>query len=319
MLTFLFETQDINGGFNYEMAFELHLGGIIAILCVVLAIIAGLYLLRSFGIYTLAKRQQIDKAYLAWIPCAWIYTLCKIIGKVKTFNTTFKKLALIFMIIFIVAQVFTVTYNVFAYYPLVGNLIIGGRNVYMVLGDTGAVERFVSMNSGYTEYWTADGFIYDSSFVWPYSPSFEQVVRLIVKILSFASLILDVAVIVITVDIYIALFKKFWPQHYVLASVLSFFGLFPIMVFLIRKKDAINYEEYMRARASMYYYGRPPYGTPYGSPYNNSQAQRPPEHPFPDFAERGEVDPGDPFEEFSDKKNNSENNPFSEFDKDDKN
>jgi hypothetical protein len=115
--------------------------------------------------------------------------------------------------------------------------------------------------------------------------------------------------------VYIALFRKFWPQHYVLATVLSVLGLFAPFVFAIRKKNAVNFSEYMRSRYNMYYtpygnpYGRPPYGNPYGNPYANPNAeqQTPPEHPFSEFAERGEANPGDPFEEFSDKKGNDAN------------
>ena len=53
-------------------------GGLIGALVAVVAIVIGLYLLRSFGVYKLAKRQQLDKKFLSFIPLVWIYLMAKI-------------------------------------------------------------------------------------------------------------------------------------------------------------------------------------------------------------------------------------------------
>ena len=56
----------------------------------------------------------------------------------------------------------------------------------------------------------------------------------------------------------------------------------------------MNYIDYLRSRYQHTYYGNP-----YA---NNPQGPRPPEHPFSEFAGKGDVDPGDPFKEFTDDK-----------------
>ncbi|MBQ3219532.1 MAG: sulfur globule family protein [Clostridia bacterium] len=300
MVTFLIE--GMNG---FEMIMEISHGGIIASVVISLLIMLAFYALRSIGIFVLAKRQNVKHAFLAFIPCVWMYTACKIIGNLKTFGSTFAKLAWVFACIFAVAEILTLVYNVLAYYPLVGNLLIGNKNVYYV--DN--VEKFLTSNLGYYEYWTGDGFVYDNTFIWPYSPKAEAVILKLTSVTTWLSLVFDIASIFVTVHVYIALFRKFWPQHYILATVLSFLGLFAPFVFVIRKKEAIKYSDYLRSRYNAYYgpygnpYGRPPHGNPYGNPYGNAYGGQDtqPEHPFAEFAERGEVNPGDPFEEFSEK------------------
>jgi hypothetical protein len=123
--------------------------------------------------------------------------------------------------------------------------------------------------------------------------------------MSIASTFTDLATIIIEVTLYINLFKRFWPKHFVLASILSIFvGLFAPLVFAIRKKDPVNYIDYLRSRYSYYPYGMPYGNNQYGGPQNrgeNGPVHRPdvPDYPFEEFAERGDVDPGEPFGEFS--------------------
>lgn len=301
MINFLIETVDTNGNSVFQHVFDIGRGGIITITAITLAVILAFYALRSIGIYVLAKRQEVKHAFLAFIPCAWVYVACKIIGNLKTFGSTFAKLAWVFMLIFTISEVMTLAYNVIAYYPLVGNLLIGGKEIYIV----DDVESFLrSKPTGYYEYWTGDGIFYDNTFVWPYSPTQEALVRKISQIIQYSSFVFDIASIIVIVHVYIALFRKFWPQHYILATVLSFFGLFSPFVFAIRNKEPIKYSDYLRERYNGAYGPYGPYRY-YGNPYGanpNANTPKPPEHPFSEFAERGEVDPGDPFTEFSDKK-----------------
>ena len=106
--------------------------------------------------------------------------------------------------------------------------------------------------------------------------------------LSFITMIIEVTA-------FICLFKKFWPEHYILAAVLSAMGLFAPFVFAIRKRRAINFAEYI---ANRYY--RNPYGpNPYGA--QNVQREKP-ENPFGEFDNK--KTPEDPFEEFNGKGKN---------------
>lgn len=308
MISFLME--GMNG---FKLVFEISHGGVIAISAIAVAIILGFYALRSIGLYVLAKRQEVKHAFLAFIPYAWLYLACKIIGNLRTFGSTFAKLAWVFLLFFAMSEVMTLVYNVLVYYPLVGNVLIGGKTIFIVED----VEEFLRSEVGYQQYWTGENILYNNSFAWPYSPAQEAIIRKTTDVIFYSSLVFDIASIIVTVHVYIALFRKFWPQHYVLATILSFFGLFAPFVFAIRKKDPIKYSDYLRQRYNTYYGPYGPYGY-YGNPYGrppyganpNPNEQRPPEHPFSEFAERGEVDPGEPFDEFNEKKSES----FREYD-----
>lgn len=317
MITFLTQEVGEDLTLHFTQAFQISHAGVITIMAIILAVAIALYVLRSIGVYVLAKRQDVKHAFLAWIPFVWIYPVCLIIGKVRIFGNTFKRLALLFTILFCLAEVITLVTEIISYYPLMGNLLIGNKEIFVV----DAIKAF--KESAHYEivepYHFATGYgifhYSDGSFIYPFSNATEVAILKALDIMGYFSLVFDIASIVITINVYIALFRKFWPQHFILATVLSFLGLFSPFVFAIRKKEEINYQEYLQARYNARYgmYGAP-YGNSYGNPYQGgAQRQTPPDNPFSEFAERGEVDPGDPFKEFSEDKE-----PFSEFDKDDK-
>ena len=234
MIDFLVEGRN-----GIELAFEFSRGGVVAVSAIIVAVILALYVLRSIGVFVLAKKQGIKCAYLAWLPFVWLYAVCKIIGNARTFGSTFSRLAWVFTLIFAIAEILTITYNVLVYYPLISNVLFGGKTVYIV--DN--VEAFLAGNSEMREYWTG-GIVYDAaSFVWPYDPETDLAIRKTVNVLTYVSGVFDIASIVITVTAYVALFRKFWPQHFILASLLSLIGLFGPFVFAIRKKNAINYKD----------------------------------------------------------------------------
>ena len=83
-----------------------------------------------------------------------------------------------------------------------------------------------------------------SDFVNP----FPSVYTWYMKTINYVGYVIGFLNIFITITLYINLFKKYWPQHYILAAVLSFFGLFGPFVFAIRKKDPIKYSDYLRTR-----------------------------------------------------------------------
>lgn len=245
-------------------------GGIIALFLIFLAVEVAFYVLRSIGLYVLAKKNGINNAFIAWIPFAWIYTACKLIGETKIFGWSFDKIALIAMIIFSVNGVANLLYNFFNYFPCVG---------YVLQGGTLTMEENI--------------IYYGTDFVNPYG-SAAKAIDVACTVIYYVNYILSLVVMVIEIFMYISLFRKFWSQHYILASVLSAItGLFPIFVFAVRNKPATNYADYVRSR---YYYYNEPYGQ--NPP---PDATKSPEHPFEEFADRGEKDPGDPFSEFSDK------------------
>ena len=281
MLDFIIETGDGN------IVQSVSKGAVVFILALIAAFYVLFYVLRSVGIYKLAKGQGVEKAFMAWIPCVWMFTACKVIGKSRIFGYSAEKLALLFAVIFTATALVPLIYNFLTYFPYVAYYFEGG--------DISLISR-----SGGLYIECGSNFV--NNFDTP-------AINTISKILAVFNYILRIAEIFVTVTVYIALFRKFWPEHYILAAVLSFFGLFPIFVFAIRNRKAVNFNEYIKRR----YYGSgyTPYGNGYyggnggerGTPYygNPSDGDN---DPFGEFSNR----PDEPFGEFSDGKNSDDNN-----------
>lgn len=245
------------------------------------------YVLRSFGLFTLAKRKGLKNVWLSWIPCGWIYIACMLVGETRVFGISFKKAALWLAIIFAVGEALSLVYNFIKWFPYVAYFFAGGE---ITIKNTGSGSFVIPGN--------------DFNNVFPSVESAGFIV------MNAASSVCELIVSVSTIFLFINIFRKYYPQHYVLASVFSFLGLFGPFVFSIRNRKETKYSDYIRARYGNMYgpYSNPYNGNPndprYGDPRygQNYREERPPETPFKDFAERGDVDPGDPFSEFSDDK-----------------
>ena len=247
-----------------------------------LAVYLTFYVLRSIGIYKLAVNQGVKNAFIAWIPCIWIFTACKAIGKSRFFGTSIEKAAVWISVIFSVVTIVPFIYDFLNYFPYVMYYLQGGE-VSLINGN----GVYIATSSDFIN-------LFDTQFV-----------RVLSRILFFFNYILRIAEIFITVSVYIALFRKFWPEHYILATLLSFFGLFPIFVFAIRNRKAVDFNEYIRRR----FYGAG--YTPYGNRYYGQNGQNADERGTPYY---GNDDGKEPFGEF----NNRPEEPFSEFDNDKK-
>lgn len=245
---------------------------------VALVVLVGLYLLRSFGIYYLAKNNGINHAYLAWIPAFWIYPCCKLIGEQLFFGKPYAKLALIIAIVLSVGTAINFIIEFLNWFPLVGYYFSGGT---IYVGESAEV---LALNPNAKEFWTS-GIFTDANFKSPYHRPYVMI-RIIDAMATFGML-LDLAKIVVLINVYIVLFRKYWPSYYVIASVLSFFGLFPVFAFVIRKKTPVKIRTYV--------YTNPYQDNPYG--YRGS-------YPPPRTTAEDE-----PFEEFK----STDDEPFGEI------
>lgn len=246
-------------------------------LFVFIGIIAAFYVLRSLGLYKLAKNNGYAKAYIAWIPCVWTWLLFKLVGEQNIFGISFGKFATLLCVICSAAMALPVISNFFNYFPLVGYY-------FESLGSGGQI--IINMEQGYIA-------TYPSLINYFDTPA----INVIVNIIDILAYVLDFVSVVVQAFAFIYLFRTFWPEHYILASILSVCGLFAPFVFAVRNRKPIkNYVEYMRKK---YYYNNPYGPNPYGRTGDYSAPK-----------------PQDPFEEFEDKdKTNSQNDePFSEFD-----
>ena len=287
MLDFIIEYDDGSIMLNQSVS----KGMVIFILLLIAAFYITFYLLRSIGIYKLAKGQGVEKAFMAWIPCVWMFTACKIIGKSRIFGYSAEKIAVLFTVLFTVAAVVPLVYNFLTYFPYIVYYFEGGT--ISLVNKSGGL--YIECGSNFVNHFDT------------------QAINTISKVLAVFHYILRIAEIFITVTVYIALFRKFWPEHYILAAVLSFFGLFPIFAFAIRNRKAVDFNEYIRRR----YYGSgyTPYGNRYygGNGQNNGNERGTPYYgspsddnndPFGEFSNR----PEEPFGEFSDNKRDGDNN-----------
>lgn len=285
----------INGVTQEQGSVEISTAMVILFACIVVGIYIAFYVLRSIGLYKLARRQNVAHAFLAWIPCVWMFTACKIIGNTKIFGNTAEKLAIWACVIFSFATIIPFAYNFLVYFPYVMYYIQGG-SIDLIVNGSVVIQPV-----------TTAGITFNNLFDTP-------AIDTVLKILYAVNYIFRFGEIFINVFLYINLFRKFWPEHYILAAVLSFFGLFPILVFAIRDREEVDFNEYLRKR----YYGSgyTPYGgngygnnegqrTYYGSQggVNNGQSEQN-NDPFDEFSGR----PEEPFGEFSDNKNDGSEN-----------
>ncbi|MBQ8196560.1 MAG: hypothetical protein IJZ73_00680 [Clostridia bacterium] len=222
---------------------------VLAIIFMVLPAIA-LYVLRSIGLYKLAKNNNVKGKAFAWIPFLWIYTACKLCGSVRFFGKTHKSLPVIFTVLYTIAGILPILYDVLAYFPIVGYYLQGGTISFgNPLTESSQLYMTVLENVGiYVE--TTGHF----AFYNPY-PNPRAMIQAL-DVLYYVVSILELAVIFIEVPVYFDLFRKYIPQRALLFGLLSvFLNIFPIMVFIIRNKKAVDYNEYMRQRYNTYYGG----------------------------------------------------------------
>lgn len=290
----------IDGVFNTTLT----TGTVVGIAAVAVLVTAALYALRSIGLFVMAKRAEIAHAFIAWIPLVWIYTACKLIGgKVKLFGKPINKLAIIFCIIYAASGVLNFVYDFLIDFPLVGNYLMG-REISVLMLDSSSVDVSEYI-IGLKPFWGYSDTVYiGADFVDPYGDAVYGIIDFL-NVISWVSLPFDLAQIFVVVIVYVNLFKRYLPQHYMLATIVSLLGFFAPFVFAARKREPVNYGDYLRSRYRRYGYGPygqqgPYYGNPYGVPPQGQNGQKPPEHPFSEFADKNEVDPGNPFKEFSD-------------------
>lgn len=247
-----------------EYEYTIPKGWLIAIIALIIVFTIGFYVLRSIGVYKLSKKSGFKYAFLAWIPCVWIYPACRLLGDVIIFGKKMKGFASFSLAVMSVLFAIQIANAVLVDVPLAIHILNGGD---------------IKMS--------AEAILY---------PSFNDGVVKAYDILGTISGIVSLFEIFVTVTMYFNIFKKYWPQRYVMASILSVFGLFPIFVFVIRNKQPVDYNEWARARYNAYFMNNP-YANPYQQP---PQSQPSNQTPFAEFDDA--KTPVDPFEEFSDKK-----------------
>ena len=252
------------------------LGGLLAV---------GLFMLQGFGLYVMAKRRNLARRYLAFVPFANIYYMGKLAGRCGFFGHEMKKAEVYAMLAQIVAVLFASTYIAAELYLYIGH------GIPQSLED--ATSRPIW--SGLT------GFSLTVSKFYEYAELFFFIISLVSELLLLV--------------LVMGLYKSYSPKNYTPLALLTLFVPVArfITIFALRKKASIDYDAYMRARHDAYVrYQQQRYGgynNPYGTPnnqggyngYGNQQPTRPQNSdPFEEFSSSS-----GPFEEFSSQSGNS--------------
>ncbi len=268
-------------------------GAIWGAFSVIIAVTLAFYLLRSFALFFISKKAGLKYPFLAWIPLVWIYNAGKLCGDVNFFGSRFKAFVPILTSVFIATGLLSFLHDVLYYYPLIGYFLQGGE-----IGIS--LEGLVSNPSSYLGNTT----LIVENIKYPYmytTKAFGTVMNVTYWIIN----VLDIVNIVLTVFMYIGIFKKYLPGHYLVSTIFSVFGLFPAFLFAVRKNTPMNYSEYIRKR----------YANIYGQSHTNAQSNGENQNtsPFEEFADKKENNQDGPFEEFVDRKSVNPDDPFDEF------
>lgn len=273
---------------------------LVLIAIVSIAIPLAFYLLRSFALYKMAKTENINKAYFAFIPFLWTYIAGKIAGTPVYFGKIVKKFPLWLCIFYTVSEGIALIFNFLVYAPVLGYLLQGGELLYVVDVTNSVIN---SLEGAYEFYPLAINlFVPSGNFInVPYA-TYEFIQ--IANVISYVMIPIDVAVVVLTITMYSGVFKKYWPLHYFSGIIFSIFGLFPIFAFVVRKNQPVDYNKFMRERFARQYGYYNPYASQQNNPYNqynNANPNANKENPFNEFSEKKEK-AEDPFSEFNNDK-----------------
>lgn len=253
-----------------------------------LAFYFAMYLLRSIAVYRLAKNAGVKGQVLAWIPLLWIYPFIMLVKEDRFFGVPFKKVAVLLTVLFSVGELLSLGYQVLSNLPIFINWI-NGVDVYLFGAPVGSAQYTLGMMG--EAVWFGEG----CTMVYSNPILIKAILEIAVIFIDLFSLVSSV----ILVFSYFSVFRKYWPEHYVLASILSLW-IFPIMMFVIRNKKPVDYMEFLRNRYGSYYANQNPN---YQQRQNNGQGRNPyekqrEETPFSDFENKGHQKVEEPFSEF---------------------
>ena len=262
---------------------------------------AVLFVLQGFGLYTMAKNRGMQKSWLAFVPFANVWYIGKLTGDCFVFGQRVKRAGLYTMLAQIIATLACALYVAMQMY------------LYAVVGAPNYREEI-----GY--YWITTGFSATAEKIYTISGYVMQIMQLVYEVLLLILLF--------------GLYKRYYPKNYMFLGILSLFIPMSryIAIFVLRKRQAIDYERYMQARREAYMRQQQQYYNTYGNPYGYNSYNRPygqngyngygynqpprpePEDPFSEFGGKKDVEKDDePFEDFSSSSGKNQDNPFDEF------
>ena len=220
------------------------------------------YFFLAFGLFRMAKRRNIQKSWLAFIPFAQLYLMGTLVASTEFFNVKLRYAGLVAMILQIATFALDVTADALALPSLI--------SVFN--------EDFSSF--GFAAYCDA---VANIPLAFTFVKWISYVVGLGASICWFVLLYL--------------IFTSYAPKSRMLFLVLSVLGetffnfsVGSLLIFIIRNNSSDEYREFLKMKMHAMYGGGNPYdysGGNYKDPYDLSgegdKKQPPPESPFDEF------------------------------------
>ena len=246
----------------------------------------ALEILLGFGLFAMAKKRNIEKRYLAFIPFVNMLYAGRLAGDTRLFGQRMKHVGVFVMvtqIVAVLAGAFTMFSEVTLHYNYVLHPITDA-----------ATGRVISYS-----FKTVDGNT-PSSKLAAFLISYEDVASLI---LSIAELLYSIFLFLVSS----ALFRRYAPRAFTWLSLVALFipASFPIIVFVLRNKQPIDYAAYVKKQREAYYrrfgapgggyggfgsyggYNNTPYGGGYGGYGGGNYGSTGSDDPFRENGENG--------------------------------
>lgn len=231
------------------------------------------FVIKGIAIYTMAKRRNFDKLWMSFVPFLNYIVLGKLAGKAIVWGKEIKNIGLVVCILSAVT-------------------LIGG---YLL--DVG---YYLSLIEGLYNV----KFVFNSAFI----NSWVSQTGVVFVICHYLYLGIDLINLFLTICLALLIFRKYYPERAFLYMILSIFFdfMFGILLFTVRNREYLTYEDFLRSRQN-YYNQNNPYGsnngyTVYNGGGNNVNAD---DDPFPEFSNKKQEN--EPFAEFNGEKSNSTN------------
>lgn len=244
-----------------------------------------MYVFRGIALSYMAKKRQLKIWYFAWIPFLAIYLIGKLAVSVKIFNYQVKRIGLIVMIVELVYFLCAAAYQYYFYAPLSFSILLGQLDSAQVITEYNAIYDYISSTKA--AYAAMTGL------------SLLHLVLLLLQIL-----------------LYFGIFRRYSPKQAFIFVLISMFVnfMFGVLLFIIRKRESVDYDAYVREQIRRMYGNNPRYGgTPNGG--NSDGEKRSSDTPFSGFgggsngsensSETGSGSTGKPFSEFDSKASDS--------------
>jgi len=201
---------------------------LIVIASVAVAFALTVYLLMGFGLYRMAVLRGIDSPWLGFFPFVRLYLLGVIAGESRFFGWKVKNAGTIAMSLSMATFLLGSFCKMIQYLPILMILREGGTVVFEA-SARGALELVFSEEF--------------SNFQW------SSTMLVIYQVCNYLDYFLDIALIFVNVMLYMDLFKKYAPAHYLLYSLLAvLLPIGDIFVFCLRNNPAVNYGDYIKER-----------------------------------------------------------------------